>query len=115
MMTDKVVSLDEALAVVHDLSSMDKVRLLEQVAAMLKDEMANGQSIGNSMRVESPADSIPAKLTPAEWLAGLDANSSVEPWGTVDGGLRADDDVVDYLRKQREQASPWHDDSADQV
>lgn len=114
-MTDKVVSLDEALAVVHDLSSFDKVRLLEQVAAMLKNEMANGQPIGNSTQVESPADSIPAKLTPAEWLAGLDVNSPVEPWGTVDGGLRADDDVADYLRKQREQASPWHDDSADQV
>jgi hypothetical protein len=89
-MTDKVVFLDEALAVVHDLSSLDKVRLLEQVAAMLKNEMANGQPIGNLTRVESPTDSIPAKLTPAEWLAWQDANPPAAPWGTVDGGLRAD-------------------------
>lgn len=111
-MAAEPVHLDQALQLALQLSQLDKVRLLERVAATLEHDMTAPETPLTPViaaESETPTwtdEEVQALLntprrTPAEVLAWLAENPPTEPWGD----LRDDEDAADHLHRMRRQKS----------
>jgi hypothetical protein len=98
-MVKQIMTLDEALTATSGLSALDKVRLMERLAAMLENDLAAGKS------PELLDDSPPQRMTFKELAAWLDANPPEEPWGD----LKDDEDAGEYVHRMRRQSTIWLD------
>jgi hypothetical protein len=100
-MAKQTTTFDEAVSVASGLSPLDKVRLMERLAAMLEDDL----SVAAGESPESLEETLPRRLTFKELAAWLDANPPDEPWGD----LKDDEDAGDYVHRMRRQAAIWLD------
>lgn len=91
-MTNPATSFDDALSAASGLSLLDKVRLMERLAAMLENDLA-------------PSEAQERRMTFKELAAWLDANPPEEPWGD----LKDAEDAGEYVHRMRRQSSiPRH-------
>lgn len=98
------------LSLALTLSVEDRRWLIEQATASL-DTTPESSVLPAPTLTESDIDDLlsgKSRKTPAEILAWLKQNPSDEQWG----GMRPDDDPVEYIRKLRRQT--WADES-DQI
>ena len=87
-MVKPTITLDEALAAASEWSALDKVRLMERLAALLENDLAAGEL------PEAWDDRPPRRMTFKELAAWLDANPPEEPWGD----LKDDEDAARWQR-----------------
>lgn len=95
-MAKQATAFDEALSIVSGLAPLDKVRLLERLAAMLENDLS--VSAG-----EFSDDTSAQRMTFQDLAAWLDANPPVEAWGS----LSDSDDAGEYVHRMRRQTTVW--------
>jgi len=89
-MAKPAVSFDEALSAASGLSPLDKVRLMERLAAMLENDLTSQHE---------------KKMTFKELADWLEAHPPEEPWGD----LKDDEDAGEYVHRMRRQSTIWLD------
>ncbi|MBN2304506.1 MAG: hypothetical protein JXQ72_08525 [Anaerolineae bacterium] len=104
-MAQPATPLDEAVSIVSRLNPLDKVRLMERLAAMLGTDLA----VTADRLPESLNDEMPRPTTFQDLAAWLDVNPPVEAWG----GLRDNEDAGVYIHRLRRQATVWLDEPGD--
>lgn len=106
-MVKRVTTFDEAVSVVSGLSPLDRVRLLERLAAMLEHDL----SVSAGESINAPQEAPTAKLTFAELAAWLESNPPEEPWGDIG----ENEDASDYVHRMRRQSTIQLDDPGAEV
>lgn len=94
-MAKRAVNLDDVVAAASELTPLDKVRLMEKIAAMLGDDLTT--AAGESQ--ESFEETKPNRMSFKELADWLNANPPTEPWGD----LKDDEDAGEYVHRMRRQ------------
>ncbi|MBI5957966.1 MAG: hypothetical protein HY866_04475 [Chloroflexi bacterium] len=94
-----MTNFDTALSLVSDLSTLEKIRLMEHIASLLESDLVGL----TGEKIESAESTAAVPKTFQELVMWLNANPPDEAWGE----LADDQEAGEYIHQMRRRATVW--------